>query len=46
MVLTLVLAHACSIGKARYATTDARKYDDYVVTDAPAPTTLPVVGKA
>ena len=26
----------CAIGKARYTTTDARKYDDYVVTDTPA----------
>jgi hypothetical protein len=34
----------CAIGKARYATTDARQYADYVVTDTPAP--APVPGKA
>ena len=32
----------CAVGKALYATTDARKYDDYVVTDAPAPSAPPV----
>jgi hypothetical protein len=31
------LIDLCGIGKARYATTDARQYEDYVVTDAPAP---------
>lgn len=30
------LTDLCSIGKARYATTDARKHEDYVVTNAPA----------
>ena len=36
----------CGIGKALYATTDARKYEDYVVTDAPAPAVVPVPPKA
>ncbi|MBF9142298.1 hypothetical protein [Hymenobacter properus] len=31
------LIDLCAIGKARYATTGARKYEDYAVTDAPAP---------
>ncbi|WP_210518576.1 hypothetical protein [Hymenobacter terricola] len=31
------LIDLCGIAKALYATTDARKYADYVVTDAPAP---------
>lgn len=34
------------IGKAFYATTDARKYEDYVTTDTPAPAVVPVVPKA
>jgi hypothetical protein len=33
-------------GKARYATTDARKYEDYVVTDAPASAAPTMAGKA
>ena len=36
----------CGIGKARYATTDAHKYEDYVVTDAPAPPAAPVPPQA
>ena len=32
----------CAVGKALFATTDARKYDDYVVTDTPAPAVAPV----
>jgi hypothetical protein len=32
----------CAVGKALYATTDARKYDDYVVTDTPPPPAAPV----
>ncbi|MBF9220191.1 hypothetical protein [Hymenobacter ruricola] len=40
------LIDLCAIGKARYATTDARKYEDYVVTDAPAPGAGPVPPKA
>ena len=32
----------CAVGKALYATTDARKYEDYVVTDTPAPVAPPV----
>ena len=32
----------CSIGKALYAQTDARKFQDYVVHDAPAPGAPPV----
>ncbi|WP_345126784.1 hypothetical protein [Hymenobacter antarcticus] len=39
-------SNLCGIGKARYATTDARKYEDYVVTDTPAPAVVPVPGKA
>ena len=31
------LIDLCGSGKALYATTDARKYADYVVTDTPAP---------
>ena len=34
------------MGKALYATTDARKYEDYVVTDTPAPVVVPVPAKA
>ncbi len=41
--LYIELIDLCGIGKALYATTDARKYQDYVVTDTPAP---PVPGKA
>ena len=40
------LIDLCAIGKALYATTDARKYEDYVVTDAPAPAVVPVPAKA
>lgn len=40
------LIDLCGIGKALYATTDARKYDDYVVTDAPAPGAAPGPGEA
>lgn len=40
------LIDLCGIGKALYATTDARKYDDYVVTDAPAPGATPGPGEA
>ena len=40
------LMDLCGIGKALYATTDARKYQDYVVTDAPAPPTPPVPPQA
>lgn len=36
------LIDLCGIGKALYATTDARKYQDYVVTDTPAPAVPPV----
>ena len=32
----------CAVGKALYATTDARKYQDYVVTETPAPAVAPV----
>ncbi|MDB5268085.1 MAG: hypothetical protein JWP58_1125 [Hymenobacter sp.] len=35
------LIDLCGIGKALYATTDARKYADYVVDDAPAPPAAP-----
>ena len=35
----------CAVGKALYATTDARKYEDYVVTDTPAPAAAPVPAK-
>ena len=35
-----------AIGKALYATTDARKYNDYVVTDTPAPPADTVPPKA
>ena len=31
------LIDLCGIGKARYATTDARKYQGYAVTDTPVP---------
>ena len=34
----------CAVGKALYATTNARKYDDYVVTDTPAAPVPPVAG--
>ena len=40
------LIDLCAVGKALYATTDARKYQDYVVTDTPAPPAVPVVPKA
>ena len=40
------LIDLCGIGKALYATTDARKYADYVVTDTPPPATPPVPPKA
>ncbi|MDQ2771601.1 MAG: hypothetical protein M3Y54_14010 [Bacteroidota bacterium] len=40
------LIDLCGIGKALYATTDARKYQDYVVADTPAPATPPAPGKA
>ena len=40
------LIDLCAIGKALYATTDARKYQDYVVTDTPAPAVVPVPPKA
>ena len=40
------LIDLCGIGKALYATTDAHKYDDYVVTDAPAPGATPGPGEA
>ena len=40
------LIDLCGIGKALYATTDARKYEDYVVTDTPAPAAPPVPPKA
>ncbi|WP_345053387.1 hypothetical protein [Hymenobacter glaciei] len=37
---------ALTFGKVHQATTDARKYADYVVTDTPAPAAPPVPGKA
>ena len=40
------LMDLCATGKALYATTDARKYQDYVVTDAPAPPAAPVPPQA
>ena len=40
------LIDLCGIGKALYATTDARKYEDYVVTDTPVSAVVPVVAKA
>ncbi|WP_310397017.1 hypothetical protein [Hymenobacter sp.] len=40
------LIDLCAVGKALYATTDARKYQDYVVMDTPAPVAAPVVPKA
>jgi len=36
------LVALCGVGKALYATTDARKYQDYVVDDSPAPPAAPV----
>ena len=41
-----LLTRICGSGKARYATTDARQYADYVVTDTPAPAAPPVPGQA
>ena len=38
------LIDLCGIGKALYATTDARKYQDYVVNDSPTPPTGPTPG--
>ena len=35
------LIDLCGIGKALYATTDARKFQEYVVTDTPAPAKQP-----
>ena len=35
------LIDLCAIGKALYATTDARTHADYVVTDTPAPPAAP-----
>ena len=32
--------------QALFATTDARKFEDYVVTDTPVPTVVPVLAKA
>ena len=40
------LIDLCGIGKALYATTDARKYQDYVVADTPAPAAPPAPAKA
>ena len=40
------LVDLCAIGKALYATTDARKYADYVMNDTPAPPTDTVPPKA
>ncbi|WP_345053401.1 hypothetical protein [Hymenobacter glaciei] len=40
------LIDLCGIGKALYATTDARKYADYVVTDTPPPAAPTVAGQA
>jgi hypothetical protein len=40
------LIDLCGIGKALYATTDARKYQDYVVDDTPAPAVAPVLPRA
>ena len=39
--LYTALTDLCGIGQARYATTDARHYQDYVVTDTPAPPAPP-----
>ena len=36
----------CAVGKALFATTDARKFEDYVVTDTPVPAVVPVPAKA
>ena len=36
-VLYTELIDLCGIGKTRYATTDARKYQGYAVTDTPVP---------
>ena len=41
-VLYTELIALCGVGKALYATTDARKYQDYVVTETPAPAVAPV----
>jgi len=38
----LSLMAICGVGKALYATTDARKYEDYVVNDTPAAPAAPV----
>jgi hypothetical protein len=35
------LIDLCAIGKARYATTEARKYPGDALTDAPAPRAPP-----
>ena len=35
------LIDLCAVGKALYATTDACKYEDYVMTDTPAPVVVP-----
>ena len=40
------LVDLCAIGKALYATTDARKYQDYVMNDTPAPAAAPGPPKA
>ena len=40
------LVDLCAIGKAPYATTDARKYADYVMNDTPAPPTDTLPPKA
>ena len=36
----------CAAGKALFATTDARKFEDYVVTDTPVPAVVPMPAKA
>ena len=41
MLYTELIA-LCAVGKALYATTDARKYQDYVVNETPAPAVAPV----
>ena len=35
-----------AVGKALFATTDARKFENYVVTDTPVPAVVPVPAKA
>ncbi|MBC8084748.1 MAG: hypothetical protein H7Z21_16235, partial [Hymenobacter sp.] len=40
------LIDLCAVGKALYATTDARKYQNYVVMDTPAPVAAPAPPKA